>query len=132
MQLKRIAAARAAADALQGFFLNARTDVFFQDPPERHDAAMAHVAVERAKAYAQVGADGIFVPGVVDERLIETICRTSPLPVNVMIADASPSTSRLAALGVARVSHGPGPFILAMAALQDAARSQFGRCRGAI
>ena len=126
IQLGRIAAARAAADtAVRGFFLNARTDVFLQAPPETHDAAMARDAVERAKAYAQVGGDGIFVPGVVDERLIETICCASPLPVNVMITDASPSVSRLAGLGVARVSYGPSPFILAMSALREAAHGLF-------
>ncbi|HEY8565185.1 MAG TPA: isocitrate lyase/phosphoenolpyruvate mutase family protein [Beijerinckiaceae bacterium] len=121
----RVAAARAAFDraASSRGFVNARTDVFFQRPPETHDVAMADAALERARAYADAGADGLFVPGIVDERLIARVVAGSPLPVNVMVMGGTPPVSRLAALGVARISHGPGPYRLAMAALEEAARA---------
>lgn len=116
----RIAAARRAADP-DGFFLNARTDVFFQKPAAEHDDAMVEAALERARAYADAGADGLFVPGLVDEALIARVVAASPLPVNIMVGKDTPPLARLAALGVARVSHGPGPYLAAMRALQDAA-----------
>jgi 2-methylisocitrate lyase-like PEP mutase family enzyme len=123
-QAARIEAAKAAADrAGIPAFLNARTDVFFQKPPEQHDPIMVAAALERARAYAGAGADGLFVPGLVDERLIGLLVDGSPLPVNIMANEKTPSAERLAALGVARVSHGPGPFLIARKALEDAARA---------
>jgi methylisocitrate lyase len=121
----RVAAARDAADAagLGGFFINARTDVFFQKPAAAHDDAMVDAALERARAYADAGASGLFVPGVVAEALIARIAAASPLPVNVMAMPGVPGRSRLAELGVARISHGPGPYRGAMQWLADAAKA---------
>lgn len=120
----RLAAARDAADAAGlPFFLNARTDVFFQAPAAAHDAAMADAAIARARAYADAGASGLFVPGVVAEALIARIAERSPLPVNVMALPGAPGRKRLAELGVARISHGPGPYRGAMQWLTEAAKS---------
>lgn len=121
-QLERLRHARAQATR-DDFFINARTDVFFQTPPEQHDDAMVDVAIERAIAYADVGADGLFVPGVIDPRLIARLVVASPLPINVMAGTGSPDTRVLAEAGVARISHGPGPYRVAMQALGDAART---------
>lgn len=124
--IDRIAAARAAATASGiPFFINARSDVFFQSPAETHDAATVAVALERANAYAAAGADGIFVPGLVSAGLIADFVRASPLPVNVMIGSKSPSNAALAAAGVARISHGPGPYLAAMKAVQEAATALY-------
>lgn len=122
----RIAAARAAA-AASGipFFINARTDVFFQQPAEAHDAAAVAAALERARAYAAAGADGIFVPGLVAGERIADFVRASPLPVNVMVMPATPTRSALAAAGVARISYGPGPYLAAMKSVQDAATALY-------
>lgn len=123
-QAQRLAAARQAADdAGIALFINARTDVFFQQPAAAHDAAMVEQALQRARAYAEAGASGLFVPGVVDEALIGRIVAGSPLPVNVMATPGTPPRGRLRALGVARISHGPGPFRGAMQWLQEAARA---------
>jgi 2-methylisocitrate lyase-like PEP mutase family enzyme len=123
-QAERIAAARSAAsDAGVAMFINARTDVFFQEPASAHDKAMVRVALDRARIFAEAGADGLFVPGVVDETLIGHLVEASPLPVNIMVEENTPSLSRLAELGVARVSHGPGPYLTMMKALGDAARA---------
>ena len=40
-----------------------------------------------------------------------------------MVMGGAPSLSMLASLGVARVSHGPSPYLLAMQALEAAART---------
>lgn len=117
-QAARITAIRAAVPAA---FINARTDIFLQAPAAEHDAAKLDAAIERAQAYADAGARGFFAPGLVDEGLIGRLCEASPLPVNIMMFPGAPAVERLAALGVARVSHGPGPYRLAMRALGDAA-----------
>jgi 2-methylisocitrate lyase-like PEP mutase family enzyme len=119
----RIAAARGAADrAGVGYFINARTDVFFTAPPEQHDSRMVEEALARGRAYANAGADGLFVPGLQSLALIRELTAASPLPVNVMRVAETPTIGELAENGVARVSHGPYPYLLAMKALAAAAQ----------
>ena len=60
------------------------------------------------KYFAKAGADGLFVPGIVDETLIGRLVEGSPLPVNIMVETNTPSLSRLAELGVARVESRSG------------------------
>jgi hypothetical protein len=69
-QARRISAIRKAAGRKGvGLFINARTDVFFE---HSNDAAQAVAeALGRAKAYAVAGASGYFVPGLVDDALVE-------------------------------------------------------------
>jgi methylisocitrate lyase len=123
-QADRIACARQVADeANTRFFLNARTDVFFQRSAEHHDNTMLEEAIDRARLYAEAGADGLFAPGLVDVHLIRRLADASQLPVNVMVADESPSVGVLAQNGVARVSYGPRPYLLAMKALEEAAQA---------
>jgi methylisocitrate lyase len=123
-QVARLRAARQAADdAGVAWFLNARTDVFFQHPADAHDLALVDAALERARAYADAGASGLFVPGLATEALIGSLVERSPLPVNIMARAGGPGRARLAELGVARISHGPAPYRGAMAWLRDAARA---------
>ncbi|MGA9475209.1 MAG: isocitrate lyase/phosphoenolpyruvate mutase family protein [Terriglobales bacterium] len=122
-QADRIRRARQMADAANiRFFLNARTDIFFQGPLEQHDDVMVVEAIERARAYAEAGADGLFAPGLADIALVARLAKESPLPLNIMVGDRTPSTRTLAEHGVARVSHGPRPYLVAMKALEEAAR----------
>jgi 2-methylisocitrate lyase-like PEP mutase family enzyme len=121
-QVQRIRAARNAAEKSGvSYFINARSDVFFQ-PGVAHDERALAAILERALAYADAGADGLFAPGLADEALIAALAKASPLPVNVMMSEASPPLPRLAAVGVARISYGPGPYRAAMQALKEAAR----------
>ena len=125
-QSARIQAARAAADAAAiPVFINARTDVFLKADPATHDEPHVKEALRRAEAYALAGASGLFVPGLVKEDLIGRVCQASPLPVNVMVHAATPPSSRLAQLGVARISYGPGPYRESVRILEDAARESF-------
>ena len=126
-QAQRIQAARAAADhAHVPAFVNARTDLFLKAPPAQHDAAMVGAALERARAYAAAGASGFFAPGLADEKLMAHLCAECPLPVNIMAMATTPPAKRMAELGVARISHGPGPYRQMMRALEDAARTVYG------
>lgn len=121
-QAQRISAARAAAQALAiPAFINARTDIFLQS--SAHVASQVDAALERAQAYATAGASGFFAPGLVDERLIETLCEKSPLPVNFMMGATSPTPKRLAELGASRLSYGGDSYQTAMRALAEAARA---------
>lgn len=120
-QAERISQARRAADAHDlPFFVNARTDVFLQVPPADHDEVLLAAALERARAYIDAGGDGIFLPGLEAPELIAAAAEASERPLNVMVTEGTPSLSVLADLGVARVSHGPGPFLAAMRFVRDA------------
>jgi 2-methylisocitrate lyase-like PEP mutase family enzyme len=123
-QAERIRQARRAADAAGlRYFINARTDVFFQEPAEGNDEAMLAAAIERARAYADAGADGLFAPGLADQAMMARLVHASPLPVNIMVDDRTPGLDVLADAGVARVSHGPRPYVAAMKALEELARA---------
>jgi len=122
-QAKRIAAARRGAGA--EFFLNARTDIFLQAKPDTHDQAKTNAAIERAHAYAEAGASGFFVPGLANLDLLAQVCAASPLPVNFMAFPGAPDAKAVAEAGVARISHGPFPHMLALKAFEDAARAAF-------
>ncbi|MBB3017965.1 2-methylisocitrate lyase-like PEP mutase family enzyme [Microvirga lupini] len=121
-QAARLTGARHAAERLGiPAFLNARTDVFLIAPADSHEGLVAE-AIDRGRAYADAGADGFFVPGLVNEALIARVVEASPLPVNIMASASAPPAARLAELGVARISHGPGPYRMMMKALENAAR----------
>lgn len=114
-QAQRIAAIRKAAEQKGvDLFINARTDVFFENA--EHASAIGE-ALDRAKAYAAAGASGFFVPGLTDDALIGRISKGVSLPVNVMVMEGVPSNDRLSKLGVARISYGPIPYIQAMKSL---------------
>lgn len=119
-QCERIAAARKAGG--ETFFLNARTDLFLKAKPETH-GELVKAALDRGRAYAEAGASGFFVPGLADAELIGAVCARSPLPVNIMAMPTTPPAARLAQLGVARISNGPGPWRIAMRALAEAAQA---------
>ncbi len=122
-QVARIQAARAAADALAlPLFINARTDYFLQTPPAAHDANLVRAVQDRAEAYRQAGASGLFVPGIFQAEHIRAVCASTSLPVNVMMMTTLPPLGELAKLGVARISHGPGPYVAAMKFVEQAAR----------
>ncbi|MEP2103430.1 MAG: isocitrate lyase/phosphoenolpyruvate mutase family protein [Parasphingorhabdus sp.] len=115
---------KAAADT--GLFINARTDLFIQTPLADHDDALAQKALERCQAYADAGAGSFFIPFAADEKSIGDICEKAVLPVNVMMMPDGLSISRLAELGVSRISYGPGPWMAAMTAFEAEALKIFG------
>jgi len=116
---ERVAAARAAADeAGVPLYVNARTDVFLRgvgEPDERVD-----LTLERAAAYLEAGASGVFVPGLADLATIAALTKAIAAPVNVLAGFGSPPVAELAAAGVARVSLGAS---VAAAAYRLAARA---------
>jgi 2-methylisocitrate lyase-like PEP mutase family enzyme len=119
---RKVRAARGRADA-EGvpFVINARTDVFLRG------AGGVDEALERGRAYAEAGADCIFVPGVRDPEVIAALVAGLTIGMSVLATPAGPTLDELAALGVARISLGPGPMGVALAALRRAAETVLAR-----
>lgn len=107
LQVERIRAARAAADAAGvPLVVNARTDAFGV-PGLAADARLPE-AVRRANAYLEAGADCAFVPFVSERRLLERLAREVRGPLNVLGTPAAPPIPELERMGVRRVSVGSG------------------------
>jgi 2-methylisocitrate lyase-like PEP mutase family enzyme len=109
-QVERLRAGRAAADAAGvPMFINARCDVFFgaSVPAER---SLDEVRT-RARAYADAGADGLFLPGLIDLAIIEAVVAAIDLPLNVMVFPGLPSFEQLSDAGVRRISQGGASFL---------------------
>lgn len=101
-------------------FVNARTDVAWLTlgrPP-----AITEI-LDRARAYGDAGADGIFVPGLATDADVAAVATALDLPLNVLFMPKHHSFARLAELGVARVSTGSLLFRVALGATVAAARS---------
>jgi len=121
VQAERIAAARQAVGA--DFFINCRTDLFLKAPQDTHDEAMLDEAIGRVRAYAEAGASGFFVPMLGNLEMLRRLCSESPIPINFMTYPGCPSNTEVAATGVARISHGPFPFMDLMGRLEAMARA---------
>jgi len=85
-------------------FINARVDNLWFGEEATVDAV-----VRRAVTYANAGADGIFVPGLVAPDDIRSIAGGIELPVNVL-AHPTLTVGELGDLGVSRVSSGSLPY----------------------
>ena len=120
-QAARIAALRDGVGS--SFFINARTDLFLKAKSDAHDSALADKAIERGKAYAAAGANGYFIPGLADLSLVERIAQAVDLPVNAMHLPQGPTRAEWASAGIARVSHGPFPFMAMQEWLTEEARA---------
>jgi len=125
-QSARIKAVREAADETSiPLFINARTDVFLKTYPAKHDEGQLEEALQRAAAYAEAGASGLFAPGLRDPELIEKLCERSSLPINILALPDTPPTKTMAQLGVARISYGAAPYRQMAQALTEAAQKAF-------
>jgi 2-methylisocitrate lyase-like PEP mutase family enzyme len=122
MAIERIKAARGAIDA-SGIpvILTGRCEAWLVG---HHDPL--RVARERLVAYAEAGADCLYAPGVSDPDQIAAIVKAvAPKPINVLVSRPNPelSISRLADLGVRRVSVGSALARVAWGAFIRAAGS---------
>jgi 2-methylisocitrate lyase-like PEP mutase family enzyme len=118
----KIEAAKGAGGRLAvDLFVNARTDVYLRGlaPSERRlDETLA-----RAARYRAAGADGIFVPGVIDPAAIQAIASGVGLPLNVLARPGLPPASRLQELGVRRLSAGSGVALAGLGRIASLAAS---------
>lgn len=125
VQAARITAARAAAvEAGVDLFINARIDTYVKKVGA--DGERFAETVRRARAYVAAGADGVFVPLVTDADTIRRLAAEVGAPLNVIGGPGVPNIGELRALGVARVSVGPGLARAVMAQIRNAAAELLG------
>jgi len=85
-------------------FVNVRTDVYLRNLSP--DETKVAETLRRAELYAQAGAEGLFVPGIVDAAQIREVAAGTTLPLNVMAVPGLPRLKELAQLNVRRLSAG--------------------------
>ncbi|MDR0296456.1 MAG: isocitrate lyase/phosphoenolpyruvate mutase family protein [Rickettsia sp.] len=121
-QCNRIKAIKATIkeSLLPNMFINARIDIFFQKDISEHNEQYLKEAIERSKAYAAVGADGFFAPGLANHNFIKQLCESSPIPVNIMVQNVT-AVKGFIDLGVSRISYNPFPYIAVMQELGKSA-----------
>ena len=118
--IERVRAACAARDAVEPrAILTARCEAWLvgDDTPKR-------TALDRLVAFAEAGADCLFAPGVTDPGdIAEIVDAVAPKPVNVLCSGPGEglSVSRLADLGVRRISVGSALARVGWAAVMRAA-----------
>jgi 2-methylisocitrate lyase-like PEP mutase family enzyme len=110
LAVKRVAAAAKAAQECR-FMLTARAENFLHGRPDLDDT------IKRLQAFAEVGADVLYAPGLPSLDAIREVCASVSRPVNVVMGlkGATFSIEELAAVGVKRISVGGA---LARAALE--------------
>src|SRR5882762_3475375 len=125
-QTERIAAARAAADdAGIALYINARIDTYLRSVGD--PAGRLQETLDRAGAYLEAGASGIFVPGTTEQATVAKLVEGIAAPVNLLVGPGAPPVPELGKLGVARVSAGSSiaaaAYALARAAAVEMATS---------
>ena len=86
-------------------FINVRCDTYILNVENKE-----HETKNRLTIYNDSGADGIFLPCIMQEEDIAEAVSHSKLPLNVMVLPGVPDVDTLNRLGVKRVSMGPFLF----------------------
>jgi 2-methylisocitrate lyase-like PEP mutase family enzyme len=109
--------AAAASEARGRIMLTGRTDNYLHGRDDLDDT------ISRLAAFAEVGADVLYAPGLPDmEAIRAVVAAVAPKPVNVLIGPRNPVTlAELAAAGVVRVSIGGALYRRAMTSLLETA-----------
>ena len=118
LAVERVAAAARVAHSLPfPFTLTARAESYLHGRPDLDDT------IHRLQAFAAVGADVLYAPGLRDLETIRRVVAAVQKPVNVVISSADPEITarQLADVGVKRISVGGALSRLAFAAVRDAA-----------
>ncbi|GAA0302609.1 isocitrate lyase/phosphoenolpyruvate mutase family protein [Sphingomonas oligophenolica] len=119
LAVERLAAARAAIDAIDPDVMLIGRNENFRIP----DMPVAE-SIKRAIAYADAGADCLFVPFLLDRGAIaELVAAVAPKPVNVVVHRYDDSIAGYAELGVRRCSLGGSLAKIVWDAFDVAART---------
>jgi methylisocitrate lyase len=102
LAVERIHAARQAINQSQtGVLLTARSEGFIVGRPNLEET------IRRLKAFAEVGADCLYAPGLRTVQEIKTVVEAvAPKPVNVLVNSGFATVAELAHAGVRRISVG--------------------------
>jgi 2-methylisocitrate lyase-like PEP mutase family enzyme len=117
LAVERVAAAAKAAQD-RSFLLTARAENFLHGRPDLDDT------IKRLQAFAEVGAEVLYAPGLPNLEAIREVCASVSRPVNVVMGlkGATFSIEELTAVGVKRISVGGSLARVALAAFVRAAR----------
>lgn len=83
------------------FFVNVRLDAYIT----KHAEPLKET-LHRIELYEKAGADGLFIPFLIDENEIRTVVEHTQLPLNVYVRPETPAYATLAEIGVRRISYG--------------------------
>ena len=115
-QQNLIRMAREAANAKGvNLFINARIDVM--DFLHGSDEEKVNAAIERAEAYSEAGADGIFVPFISDIQVVAALKTGIKLPLNILM-NPTLDVKALKKLKVNRLTVGGKPKTASMGLLK--------------
>jgi len=106
-QVKKIKTLHGLKSELQiNFVINARTCTYIHSEANEESLKLA---IKRCNAYAEAGADCVFIPGVRDEATVSSLVKGIDAPVNIMLNSALCNYRSLEELGVRRLSTGCQP-----------------------
>ena len=88
------------------FVINARSCVYWLDVAD--DKSKMAIAVERGNGYAASGADCVFIPGALPEKIVETLVSNIDAPLNIIANPMFNDFKKLQNIGVRRLSIGSG------------------------
>lgn len=109
------------AEAHVPLFINARVDAYLLGTPDPFEETL-----RRAMEYLDAGANGIFVPGVLDLAAVSALAERIPAPLNVMVGSRAPSVQELRRAGARRISSGMSIPQAAYAVVRTAAEDLLG------
>ncbi|MEV6310464.1 isocitrate lyase/phosphoenolpyruvate mutase family protein [Streptomyces sp. NPDC051840] len=122
LHAERLAGVRAAAG--DRLFVNARVDTYIHGGQGATD--MITETVERARLYAEAGADCVY-PIMAPEAALPRLAASVPVPLNALgMPDGPASARRLGGLGASRITFGPRLQQRATDAVRDLAARLLG------
>lgn len=89
------------------FVINARTCAYWLNIAD--EETMMRVACERGNAFAEAGADCVFIPGAIEEKVIDKLVKNINSPINIILNSKSKNFETLNKFGVRRLSVGSAP-----------------------
>ena len=121
-QCERIQAIRNMADK-EGIplVINARIDVFMRSADISPSEKIAET-ISRGKAYLDAGADCLYPIGPGDVETLKRIREETEAPINVYASKLAASMKELAAIGISRLSLGPGLIRASLTTMRNVAR----------
>ncbi len=121
-QCERIQAIRNMADK-EGIplVINARIDVFMRSADISPSEKIAET-ISRGKAYLDAGADCLYPIGPGDVETLKRIREETEAPINVYASKLAASMKELAAIGISRLSLGPGLIRASLTTMRNVAQ----------
>lgn len=121
-QCERIQAIRNMADK-EGIplVINARIDVFMRSADISRSEKIAET-ISRGKAYLDAGADCLYPIGPGDVETLKRIREETEAPINVYASKLAASMKELAAIGISRLSLGPGLIRASLTTMRNVAQ----------